>query len=384
MKIAYFGTPGFSARFLERLLTDKALPIEVVLVVTQPDKAVGRRQQVEESPVKRIAQKYSLPVFDNWRVSNPEGVPQNAQDTSILWDEGEKGPASFQALLDETDLALVYAYGHIIPADILTLPKGGFWNIHPSLLPSFRGPSPTAYPLLLGEQITGVTLMQMDAQMDHGPIIDQEKFQIPHDMRRPELEEKLTDVGYELFGKVILTLSLSKGRNLAAHKTAFGDFSSSSWRTQNEVKATYTRLLKKQNGFIPLTTIKKALKNEPLHQDELPSLILDYMKRNSLEQLAQLSVHRSLDVGGDIRNSSRIIFNYYRGLHPWPGIWTLLRPSVPEAPARKKQDFGEQTSKRLKITDMSLVAGKLTINRVQLEGKNEVDFTTFQNAYSLF
>src|SRR3989344_7067443 len=137
LRLAFFGAHEFSARLLEKIIADKTLPVEVVMVVTQADKPVGRKQQIEESPVKQIAKKFNIPVFDDL---NQLRITDSGQFANI-------------------DLALVYAYGKIIPASLLILPRLGFWNLHPSLLPYYRGPSPTAYPLLLGDKITGVTLM---------------------------------------------------------------------------------------------------------------------------------------------------------------------------------------------------------------------------------
>ncbi|MFN4212774.1 MAG: methionyl-tRNA formyltransferase, partial [Microgenomates group bacterium] len=150
LKIAYFGSPSFSAYFLEKLLTDKTLPIEVKLVITQEDKPVGRKQILTPSPVKQIATKYQISnikyqkEIENWKLE-----------------------------IGKLDLALVLAFGKIIPKELLHQPKYGFWNIHYSLLPKYRGPSPTAYALIAGEKKTGVTIFQMDEEIDHGPIIAQ-------------------------------------------------------------------------------------------------------------------------------------------------------------------------------------------------------------------
>jgi methionyl-tRNA formyltransferase len=173
-------------------------------------------------------------------------------------------------------------------------------------------------------------------------VIDQVEYDIQPQDRRPDLEKKLTNLGYDLFKNQILN---SAGRLI-----------------QNDKDATYTRRLTRQDGFIPLSVLKKALQNEPLTSHELPSLIQDFMQKNNLDQLEQL----------DIRNSSKIIFDYFRGLFPWPGLWTL----VPI----------EGVEKRLKITDISLsnlltTNYQLLINKVQLEGKTEVSFEQFTKSY---
>lgn len=334
IKIAYFGTPSFAADFLEKLVQDTQLPIEISFVVTQPDQPVGRKQVITPSPVKVTAQKHTIPIFNS---SSPELLTTNYQ------------------LLSTVDLALVYAYGKIIPPEILRMPKHGFWNIHPSLLPKYRGPSPIAYPLIMGDVKTGVSIIKLDSEMDHGPILSQVETELDKDITRTELENKLTHLGLSLLPQLIN--QLRSGVEINAIE-------------QDHKKATYTRLLKKDDGFVPLPTIKKALSNKPLTADEVPQLIQDYMKKNYIS-FNKIPHFVRNDSSG---NSSKIVFDYFRGLSPWPGIWTTVTIN------------GQH--KRLKIIDMSLVlhptSSVLHIDRVQLEGKGEVDFQTFQTAYKDF
>ncbi len=288
LSLAFFGTPSYSAYLLERIINDKELPVEVKLVVTQPDRPVGKKQIITPSPVKMTALKIkNLDIENSLKIEN--------------WKLKIKG----------VDLALVCAYGQILPKEILTVPKYGFWNIHYSLLPKYRGGSPSAYALMLGDKTTGTTILQMDEKLDHGPIIAQQETEILPDERRPELEMRLTDMTFELFKKTINGLAgLPRVNEL---KT----------REQDHSQATYAKLLKKEDGFIPFVTIKKALKEKQL----VP------------------------------------IYHRFRGLYPWPGLWTFIAV--------------DSKQKRLKITDMD----NSSIKRVQLEGKKEVDFTTFKRAY---
>ena len=124
LNIAYFGTPLFSAYFLEKMLLNKKLLINISFVVTQKDKAVGRKMQITKSPVKKIAEKYGICAYNNILNNN-------------------------QYLLKDIDIALLYAYGEIVPKKALNIPKYGFWNIHPSLLPKYKGSSPITYPLIM-------------------------------------------------------------------------------------------------------------------------------------------------------------------------------------------------------------------------------------------
>lgn len=345
LSIAYFGTPYFSARFLEKLLMNTSINppagragqlIEVKLVVTQPDKPIGRKQIITPSPVKLLAQKHHLKILE---IEN--------------WDLIE----NLKFEIENLDMAVIYAYGfkQLIPKKILESTRlkfgktnSGFINIHPSLLPKYRGASPIAYPLIMGDKKTGVSLFVMDEKMDHGPIIAQDELSTLPTDRRPDLEIKLTDLAFTLFKKICTTF-------VRSYRT--GTFK---LKEQNHSRATHASYLSKNDGFIPLSTLKKALRNEPLTIDEIPKIILDYLNKYNLTENWKLK----------IKNSSKIIYDYFRGIYPWPGIWTLIKIKGAE--------------KRLKIIDLAFNNSRLTINRVQLEGKKEVDFKTFIKAYNLF
>jgi len=288
IKLAYFGSPDFAAYFLEKLLTDTTIDqlIEMSLIITQKDKLVGRKQILTPTPVKQVALKHGLEIFEIESRLGREKISQ-------------------------TDLCLVYAYGDLIPGDLLDLPKYGFWNIHPSLLPKYRGPMPIASPLIKGDKTTGVTIIKMDEEIDHGPIIAQESLTIEKNDKRPDLEKKLTDLGFEMFKKIIK-------KNVKLDQLDLLD--------QLDQFATYTKKLSKQDGFIEISKLKDQ-----------------------------------------ISNNSEDLFNLFRGLYKWPGIWTIL-----------------PNGKRLKIIDMNIVENKLIIKKVQLESKNEVDFETFNKAYNIF
>ena len=334
--IAYFGTPAFSARFLDKLLMDASIKhlIEVELVVTQPDKPVGRKQIYTPSPVKSMASKLKgLEIENSLRTEN------------------------LKLKLKKFDLVLVYAYGEMIPKDLLDLPRLGFLNIHPSLLPKYRGASPIAYPLILGDMKTGVTIIRMDEKLDHGPIIAQEEFKIQQEERRTDLEIRVTDVAFEMLKKILITYIPYRMRPHSQWSLQL--------HPQNHPGATYTRLLKKDDGFIPLSSLQKAVQGRSFLWDELPNVIKDYYLRNNIAKSGQ---------SHQFGNNTQIIFNLFRGLFPWPGLWTLNN-------IHDKQ-------RRLKITDITLsskqdnqLTRKLVIKKVQLEGKKEVDFETFQRAY---
>lgn len=314
MKIAYIGTPSFSARLLERIISHQHdLGIEIAMVITQPDMPVGRKQVLTSTPVKEIALQNNLPI---------------SYDLGVL--EKEK-----------VDLALLFAFGKIVPGSVLALPIHGFWNVHPSLLPLFRGASPMVFPLLLGESETGVSLMQMDADMDHGPIIDQKSYSIKPEDTRGILETILTEMGYELFAKKIQILSRGAAISLAE---------------QDHDLATYTRPLTKQDGYIEVELLKKALSGATISSQELPALIKNWFQMNTKMRPAPSY------------NASQVVWNMCRALHGWPGVWTIM--------------LMEGQQKRLKIIDATFREGTFHIETVQMEGKRAVPFTTFSKVYA--
>ena len=346
LKIAYFGTPSFSAQFLELILNDKNLPVEIVLVVTQPDKPVGRNHILTPSPVKEVAKKHNIRItYNSSDFIKAIGGPTRGAPTTGAVEQDVRarvGAVEGQNLSPTIDLSLLFAYGEMIPKDLLTIPRLGFWNIHPSLLPAYRGASPITYPILLGDAETGVTLMQMDDQLDHGPIIAQEKIKILPNDRRTDLEDKLTQLAFHVFKVFINPLTHEPVNALTLTK-------------QDDSLATFTRQLKKSDGFIPFKTLKRTLAGQSLLQEESPQILQEYYSKNN-------PAIKQFD--------NATIYNLFRSLYPWPGIWTLVMIN------------GFQ--KRLKITDMEMKNNTLFIAKVQLEGKNEVDFETFKRAYNVF
>ena len=318
LTIAFFGAPSFAAELLQKIIDDTNLPVELKFVVTQPDKKAGRKQIITPTPVKNLAKKYKIEVLDKFQVTSYK--------------------------LQELDLVLLYAFGELIPAEMLKTPRWGFWNIHPSLLPLYRGPSPIAYPLLLGEEKTGVSLIEMDERLDHGKIIDQKEYSIIKSDTQETLKKRLSDIGYELFKKNIHLLI-----DGALHKIE-----------QNHSKSTITRLLTKKDGFIPYAIVQKMSKGEPLLKEDIPPIIAEYYAK-----YPPLTTNYQLPT---------TYFNYFRALSPWPGIWTMIPING--------------ANKRLKITGMELRTTNYTlppfITHVQLEGKKEVDFETFKAAYRIF
>lgn len=208
-----------TSEFAEKIFS-KAMPelvpkgIEVVAVLTAPDKPVGRKQVLTTSPVKKWSLGANFNVLEPDKVRKPEWV------------------AKIKEL--NPDLIILTAFGQIIPQEILDVPRYKALNIHPSLLPKYRGASPIQSVVLNGENETGVCLMIMDAEMDHGDIISNAKIQIPNKITYRELSEQLADAGAELLIKNLF--DYIDGKILP--------------KEQDHSRATFCKLIKKEDGKI--------------------------------------------------------------------------------------------------------------------------------------
>jgi methionyl-tRNA formyltransferase len=211
VRTVFMGTPQFAAIILESLLQS---PYQVLAVYTQPDKRAGRGRPVFPPPVKRLALERQIPVMQ----------PETFESSEVA----EK-LASFQP-----ELVVVAAFGFILPPEVLSLPKSGCLNVHPSLLPQHRGPSPIANAILCGDGLTGVTIMLMDAGLDTGPILAQEKVEISFMDTTGSLSSRLAGVGAEL---LLETLPKWLGGELKPH-------------AQDEAQATYSKLISSEDGEI--------------------------------------------------------------------------------------------------------------------------------------
>lgn len=172
MKVVFFGTPAFAAPTLERLL---ASPHEVVAAVTRPDRPRGRGRVVSEPPVKRLAAARGVPVLQ----------PDRLRDRPLL--DALAAPAP--------DVGVVAAYGRILPDELLALPRLGTINVHPSLLPKYRGAAPVHRAVMAGETGTGVTIIRLVREMDAGPMLRRAALPIGPDETAEALERELAELG---------------------------------------------------------------------------------------------------------------------------------------------------------------------------------------------
>jgi len=210
-RIVFMGTPDFAVPSL-RVLLERGE--NVVCVVTQPDRPKGRGRKIMEPPVKELARRAAIPVLQ------PESI---------------KG-AHFLAQLQEfePDITALTAYGKILPEAIINLPPLGTINVHGSILPKYRGAAPIQWALIKGETETGVTIMQMDAGMDTGDILLQEKLAITPDDTAGTLSAKMAELGAQALGKSLDLLRADKLKPVA----------------QDSSQATLAPLLNKEDGLV--------------------------------------------------------------------------------------------------------------------------------------
>ncbi|AZV42214.1 methionyl-tRNA formyltransferase [Peribacillus asahii] len=179
-KIIFMGTPDFSVPVLKRIMDEG---YEVIAVVTQPDRPVGRKKVLTPPPVKVEAEKYGIPVYQ------PEKIRNEADLAEIL------------AL--KPDLVVTAAFGQILPNELLEAPKFGCINVHASLLPELRGGAPIHYSILQGKEKTGITIMYMAEKLDAGDILTQAEVVIEEEDNVGTLHDKLSQVGSDLLAETL-------------------------------------------------------------------------------------------------------------------------------------------------------------------------------------
>lgn len=206
------GTPELAKTVLEKLIASKTYAPS--LVITQPDKPVGRKHILTSPPVKTCAEEHDIPVLQ----------PRSIKDQVFIDRIREENP----------DIIIVAAYGKIIPKAIIDIPERGILNVHTSLLPRWRGASPAQFAILSGDTITGTTIMCIDEGLDTGPILSQNSIAINADETTETLLEKLAQCGSDL---LIATLPSWCAGEIEPYE-------------QNHTAATLTKILTKEDGEI--------------------------------------------------------------------------------------------------------------------------------------
>jgi methionyl-tRNA formyltransferase len=232
MRVLFYGTPEFALPTLEALLARH----QVVAVITQPDRPSGRGQRLMAPPVKRRAEAAGIPVMQPARLRDPE------------WPE--------RLARVDAEVAVVVAFGQILPKAVLDVPARGSINVHASLLPRYRGAAPIAWAIIRGETETGITTFQMDPGMDTGDMLLQERIPIDPDETAGEVGERLAQLGAALLLRTLDQLD-----------TIIPS-------PQNHQAATLAPRLKKEDGWLRLTEAARALANRVRGCNPWPGAVL--------------------------------------------------------------------------------------------------------------
>lgn len=220
MRVIFMGTPDFAVETLEAIVKAGH---EVVLVVSQPDKAVGRSKALKYTPVKACALAHGLEVYQPERVRRAECV------------EHLRSYAP--------DIIIVEAFGQIIPKEILDMPRYGCVNVHASLLPKYRGAAPIQWAVINGDKVTGVTTMRMKEGIDTGDMILKQEVIIQEDETGGSLFDRLSQVGAELCVKTMAAIEAG----------------TATYTPQKEEEATHTKKIHKELGSIDWTRDAKTI-----------------------------------------------------------------------------------------------------------------------------
>ena len=315
----FFGSSNYCLPILDLLRNN----FHLLAVITKPDKPTGRKQILTPSAVKKYALSHNIQVF----------TPSDRDELLLLR----------KSIPDHSpDLAVVADYGIIIPKTIINLPKYKTINIHFSRLPRLRGAAPVQHTILLGEKSAWISIFLMEEKLDTGDILWQKELKLEGVETSDFLYHRLFDIAADNLPEIIDKCAQGKIKPVK----------------QDHSKATYTKRLTKEDGFIPFPFFKLALEGGKPTEAQLYSWLL----YNSL-----ISKHHT--------DCATLIERAVRAFSPWPGVWTIIKLKTQMSKVKSEE-------KRLKILKAHIEpAARLVPDLVQLEGKNPVSWKQFLTAY---
>lgn len=306
MRIVFFGTPQYVLPILikvHKVFKSKDGITPIVAVVTQKAKPAGREKRLKYSAIDAWAFKRKIPIY----FYSQKLIEDNVR----------------------ADIGILAAYGEIIPEDVIKHFEKGILNVHPSHLPRYRGASPVQAAIAAGETTTGVSILKLDNELDHGPVVSGFKDQILENDTTASLRNRLFERSAEFISDLIPAYIEGKVRP----------------KEQNHKLATFTTAIKKAHAHIPPKYIDLAIKGKSSHESWQIPFIKDFETTPSAEAIER----------------------FIRAMHPWPEAWTDITIS------------GKKL--RLKLISAGVENEKLVLDRVQMEGKNPVSWQQFQEGY---
>jgi methionyl-tRNA formyltransferase len=323
MNILFFVSTTDSVTVLDALYTfvSKKHPqdFSIVCVVTQTPAKIGRKQILTPTPVEIWAKQHEITI----------STFENRTDKPWLYEQE-------QSVIDtlttcKPDLLLSASYGQKIPHDLIAAAQFGGINVHPSLLPAWRGAYPVPWSILMGESQTGVTLITLSDKFDEGKIIAQKKIPLSRHAMAEDIKKQLFTLGAEL---------------LVSTLTAYinGTEKGKSQRGEN---ATVARKIKREDGFIPWNHLLAGLEGEDIQREFRQGLL------KSIIAPIPMAIDRM-----------------YRALSPWPGVWTIV-----------ENEASPLHNKRVKILLENYTDNGIQIESIQIEGRNPVSWKQFTEVY---
>lgn len=320
LDILFLGSSSDSVIILDSItkavFTDYTLHINTI--VTQPPRPVGRNHVLTSTPVEIWAKEQKIPILHF----------QTRKDNPTQFEDEQDVIHKIQR--NHYDLIISASYGQLIPWDIIQSATFGGINIHPSLLPRWRGADPIPWSILASDSETGVSIVTLSKQFDEGKILSQQSIPLSSFYHREPLRKTLFTLGAKLLPETIISY-------------VNGTLTT---KAQDATFATYARRLQKEDGFLPWDICSNILNNQTLSAKQIITL----------PTFAHIS--KQLDVTGLVNTyiQSHIFFDhFFRALSPWPGVWTIL-------PYNGK-------STRMNIRSITSTSTQTSIEIVQLEGK---------------
>ncbi len=313
VKFIFIATSDFAVPILDKLIANNYIP---GLIIARPDKPAGRHQVANSSPIKIFSEKHNLNIYQ----------PESLKDS-----------LAFKTIKNfDPELIVVCAYGALIPNSILEIPKGVL-NIHPSLLPKLRGPSPIQSAILNGDTITGVTIMLVDDLMDHGAIVAQKSMNIKPSTTIENLEKDLSNMSADL---LIETLPLFLTGQIQPQE-------------QDHTAATFTKLLKSSDSSLDLKKSVISLDRQIRAYEKWPGSVLLLNTGHG----SQIFKRRLKIIKASAISTSQVSSNQITQLSP---VFSLL----------------DNTGLVVNCSD-----GYLILHTVQLEGRNIMTASEFLRGY---